>query len=77
MCTLQRRKFQITKEIRVFLSSLEVEEKPDFEIVEVGYIEPCHNMKGKKQWIHPSDDIKAMYEETPRTVVKYFIFSLF
>ena len=38
-------------------------ERPDFSVVDIGYIEPGHGSKGKKCWLNTSEDIKAMYEK--------------
>ena len=38
-------------------------ESPNFELVNVGYIEPGHGLKGKKQWLNTDDDVKVMYEK--------------
>lgn len=37
--------------------------KPDFQTVDVGYIEPGHGMKGKKQWLITDSDIQEMYRK--------------
>ena len=51
-------------ELRAFLSAevsaIEVSgEKPDFEVADLGYIEPGHGMKGRKQWL--STDTSPRY----------------
>ena len=55
-------------ELRAFLSakvsSVEVSgEKPDFKVVDLGYIEPGHGMKGRKQWLNTDSDVDVMYEQ--------------
>lgn len=37
--------------------------KPDFENVEVGYIEPGHGMKGRKLWLRTDNDVEEMYNK--------------
>lgn len=37
-------------------------ETPNFEAVDIGYIEPGHGMKGKKQWLIRDGDIGEMYK---------------
>ena len=37
------------------------DEKPDFAVVDIGYIEPGHGMKGRKQWLNSDDDVNEMY----------------
>ena len=37
------------------------DEKPDFAVVDIGYIEPGHGMKGRKQWLNNDDDVNEMY----------------
>lgn len=59
---------QSLSELRNFLGvrvpSVEVDgKKPDFETVDIGYIEPGHGMKGKKQWLITDDDIEEMYKK--------------
>ena len=34
-------------------------EKPDFIVVDIGYIEPGHGMKVKKQWIYTDEDVNV------------------
>ena len=36
-------------------------EPPDFSSVDLGYLEPGHGMKGKKQWFNNDDDVNEMY----------------
>lgn len=55
-------------ELRSFLvakvPSVEIDGKvPDFETVELGYIEPGHGMKGRKQWLVSNNDIEEMYKK--------------
>ena len=38
-------------------------EKPDFNVVDIGYLEPGHGMKGRKQWLNTDDDVEVMYEK--------------
>ena len=38
-------------------------ETPDFAAVDMGYIEPGHGMKGRKQWLFNDDDVKYMYSK--------------
>ncbi len=38
-------------------------EKPDFTEVDIGYIEPGHGLKGRKQWINIDDDVHVMYSK--------------
>lgn len=38
-------------------------EKLDFSTGEIGYIEPGHGMKGKKQWLYSDDDVVVMYDK--------------
>ena len=38
-------------------------EKPDFTEVDIGYIEPGHGLKGRKQWINIDDDVDVMYSK--------------
>ena len=53
-------------DLRSFLSSkvpsVDVNgEEPDFAIVDLGYIEPGHGVKGMKHWLNNDDDIDEMY----------------
>ena len=55
-------------DLRAFLSAemsaIEVSgEKPDFEVADLGYIEPGHGMKGRKQWLSTDSDVQMMYEQ--------------
>ncbi len=34
-------------------------EKPDFTEVDIGYIEPGHGLKGRKEWINIDDDVDS------------------
>ena len=36
--------------------------RPDFSVVEMGYIEAGHGAKGRKVWLFDDDDIKQMYK---------------
>ena len=59
---------KILNDLRALLSakvsSIEVSgEKPDFEVVDLGYIEPGHGMKGRKQWLNTDSDVGMMYEQ--------------
>ena len=36
-------------------------EEPDFSVVDLGYIEPGHGNKGRKQWLNNDDDVHEMY----------------
>ena len=38
-------------------------EKPDLAVVGLGYVEPGHGSKGRKQWLYTDEDIMAMYEK--------------
>ena len=62
------KRLQHLSDLRMFLSlkmpSIDVNgEKPDFAIVDIGYIEPGHGSKGKKQWLNTDDDVLMMYEK--------------
>lgn len=59
---------QKISDLRSFLCvkvpSLEIDgHKPNFEIVDIGYIEPGHGMKGKKHWLFTDDDVEEMYKK--------------
>ena len=59
---------QTLNDLRAFLSAevsaIQVSgEKPDFEVVDLGYIEPGHGMKGRKQWLNTDSDVQMMYEQ--------------
>lgn len=56
------------KELRNFLGvkvpSVDVDgHKPNYETVDVGYIEPGHGLKGKKQWLFTDGDVEEMYKK--------------
>ena len=53
------------KELRLFLSSKvpPIDNWPNFDDTDMGYIEPGHGLKGKKQWLSTDDDLTAMYEK--------------
>ena len=36
--------------------------KPDFQSVEIGYIEPGHGLRGRKVWLYTDVDLKGMYD---------------
>lgn len=38
-------------------------ETPNFANVDIGYIEPGHGSKGKKQWLIRDDDVQDMYKK--------------
>ena len=37
--------------------------KPNFQIVEIGYIEPGHGLRGQKVWLYADADLKGMYDK--------------
>ena len=47
------RSFPCTKVPSVVLNG----EEPDFAIVDLGYREPGHGVKGRKQWLNNDDDV--------------------
>lgn len=58
--------FNSLKDLRLFLSAKvpqEVVNRPNFDSTALGYIEPGHGLKGKKQWLHTDGDLKAMYDK--------------
>ena len=36
--------------------------KPDFQSVEIRYIEPGHGLRGQKVWLYTDVDLKGMYD---------------
>lgn len=38
-------------------------EKPDFTTVDIGYIEPGHGSKGRKQWINTDEDVEVLFSK--------------
>ena len=36
-------------------------EEPYFSVVDLGYIEPGHGTKGRKQWLNNDEDVREMY----------------
>ena len=61
------KRFGKLKDLRAFLTtkvpSVDVGgEKPDNDHVDLGYLEPGHGTKGKKQWLNTDEDIQVMYE---------------
>ena len=61
------KRFGMLKDLRAFLTtkvpSVDVGgEKPDYDHVDLGYLEPGHGTKGKKQWLNTDEDIQVMYE---------------
>jgi hypothetical protein len=59
---------QKLEELRGFLGvkvpPIEIDgHKPNFKTVDVGYIEPGHGMKGKKQWLLTDADVEEMYKK--------------
>ena len=60
--------YQSMSELRSFLGArvppVDIDgQKPNFETVDIGFIEPGHGMKGKKQWLLTDDDVKEMYKQ--------------
>ncbi len=52
-------------------------EKPDFTEVDIGYIEPGHGLKGRKQWINTDDDVDVMYSKhAGKTAILLWAYSL-
>jgi hypothetical protein len=53
------------KDLRGVLSSRvpPTDNRPNFADTELGYIEPGHGLKGKKQWLNNDDDLKDMYQK--------------
>lgn len=41
----------------------DLDSRPNFDSTDIGYIEPGHGLKGKKQWLHSNDDLAVMYEK--------------
>ena len=37
--------------------------KPNFQMVDVGYIESGHGLKGRKVWLYTDIDLKGMYDK--------------
>ena len=50
-------------------------EKPDFNVVDIGYLEPGHGMKGRKQWLNTDDDVEVMYEKHAGNYIQLWSYS--